>query len=181
MRARAQPTPLSIDAAALVDDKGEAMKTWYKVVLITLGTAVPAFILGPIIWPPDPHGAAPVGLQLVLFIVLAAIESLALGLGVAFISYGVPLVRRAGSGSRASAWMTFIATAWLLISWWPHDNMHKHNGMNLGGLLVIEYLFHFSMIVAGVILAYTLVRALRATTTTEQALSERIAHGTMAD
>ena len=29
--------------------------------------------------------------------------------------------------------------------------MHKHNGMNIGGLLAIEYLFHVSMMVAGAV------------------------------
>ncbi len=147
------------------------MQTWLKVLLITLGTAVPAFVLGPIIWPPDLHGAAPSGLQLLLFMALAALESLALGLGVAFISYGLPLVRRVAGGSRARAWITFIATAWLLISWWPHDNMHKHNGMDLNGLLMIDYLFHVSMMVAGAVLAYTLVRALQTAPTTGPATS----------
>ncbi len=152
------------------------MQTWLKVLLITLGTAVPAFVLGPIIWPPDLHGAAPSGLQLLLFMALAALESLALGLGVAFISYGLPLVRRVAGGSRARAWITFIATAWLLISWWPHDNMHKHNGMDLNGLLMIDYLFHVSMMVAGAVLAYTLVRALQTAPTTGPAPDQRIAH-----
>ena len=152
------------------------MQTWLKVLLITLGTAVPAFVLGPIIWPPDPHGAAPSGLQLLLFMALAALESLALGLGVAFISYGLPLVRRVANGSRARTWITFIATGWLLISWWPHDNMHKHNGMDLDGLLMIDYLFHVSMMVAGAVLAYTLVRALQTAPTTGPAPDQRIAH-----
>jgi len=146
------------------------MKTRLKILLITLGTAVPAFVLGPIIWPPDTHGAAPVGLQLLLFIALAALESLALGLGVAFISYGLPLVRRVAGGSRVRTWITFIATAWLLLSWWPHDNMHKHNGMDLAGLLVIDYLFHSSMIAAGVVVAYSLVKALQTAPPTGQAI-----------
>jgi hypothetical protein len=157
------------------------VQTWLKILLITLGTAVPAFILGPIIWPPDPHGAAPAGLQLLLFMALAAFESLTLGLGVAFISYGLPLVRRVGSRSRAHTWMTFNATAWLLISWWPHDNMHKHNGMDLNGLLMIDYLFHVSMMVAGLILAYSLVQALQTAPTTGQALDQRIAHTATGD
>ena len=145
------------------------MKTWLKVLLVTLVVAVPAFVLGPIIWPPDPHGAAPAGLQLPLFMVLAALESLTFGLGVAFIGYGLPLVRRVAGGSRAHARMAFSATAWLLISWWPHDNMHIHNGGDLAGMLVIEYLFHVSLMVAGAILAYTLVRVFPTATSTEHA------------
>jgi hypothetical protein len=157
------------------------MKIWLKVLLITLGTAVPAFVLGPIIWPPDSHGIAPAGLQLLLFMALAALDSLAFGLGVAFISYGLPLVRRVASGSRARTWITFIATAWLLISWWPHDNMHKHNGMDLAGLLMIDYLFHVSMMIAGAVLAYSLVRALQTAPTPGQVLDQRIERAATGD
>ena len=144
------------------------MKTWHKVLLITLATAVPAFILAPMIWPPNLHGDAPAGFQLLLFMLLAALDALTFGLGVAFICYGLPLVRRVADGSGTSMWITFIATAWLLISWWPHDNMHKHNGMDLDGLLVIDYVFHVSMMLAGLVLAYNLIRALQSARMPEQ-------------
>jgi len=157
------------------------MKIWLKVLLVTLVVAVPAFILGPIIWPPDPHSAAPTGLQLLLFLALAALESLTLGLGVAFIGYGLPLVRRVARRSRGHAWVAFSATAWLLVSWWPHDNMHIHNGGNLAGMLVIEYLFHVSLMVAGAILAYTLVRVFPTATSTERARGQLSAHTATGD
>jgi hypothetical protein len=151
------------------------MKTWHKVLLITLATAVPAFILAPMIWPPNLHGGTPVGLQVVLFVILAALDALTFGLGVAFIWYGLPLARRAADGSRASTWITFIATAWLLISWWPHDNMHKHNGMDLDGLLVIDYAFHVSMMIAGLALAHNLVRTLQSVRMTLQTPNQHVA------
>ncbi|MCE7985872.1 MAG: hypothetical protein DYG89_32235 [Caldilinea sp. CFX5] len=137
------------------------MKLWHKVLLITLVFAAPALVLGPIIWPPDTHMGAPVGFQLVLFILLAAMTALTFGLGVAFLWYGLPLVRRLTGDARGRTWATFLATTWLLVSWWPHDNMHKHNGMDLGGLLVIEYGFHVTMMIAGLIVAYNLVRTLQ--------------------
>jgi hypothetical protein len=149
------------------------MKTWRNVLLITLATAVPAFILAPVIWPPNLHGNAPVGLQLPLLMLLAALDALTLGLGVAFICYGLPLVGRVANESRAHTWMTFIATAWLLISWWPHDNMHKHNGIDLDGLLVIDYVFHVSMMVAGLLLAYNLVRTLQSARMIQQTPNQR--------
>ncbi len=127
------------------------------------------------IWSPNLHGDAPVGLQLLLFMLLAVLDALTFGLGVAFICYGLPLVRRVAEGARATTWITFIATAWLLISWWLHDNMHKHNGMNLRGLLVIDYAFQVSMMVAGLILTYNLMRVLQSTQTTEQPTNQHIA------
>jgi hypothetical protein len=35
----------------------------------------------------------------------------------------------------------------------PPQNMHAHNGLDLGALLVIDYLFHLPLEVAGVVLA----------------------------
>ena len=151
------------------------MKTWLKLLLITVAVAVPAFVLGPIIWPPNPRGPTPAGFQLLLFMALAAIEALTFGLGVAFIGFGLPLARRVVGESRVHAWTAFIATAWLLISWWPHDNMHIHNGADLAGMLVIEYVFHVSLMVAGIALAYTLMRALQ-TLIAERATEQRTPH-----
>jgi hypothetical protein len=141
------------------------MRTWRSILLITLATAVPAFALAPMIWPPNAHGAAPSGLQIPLLIALSALDALSLGLGVAFISYGLPLARRIAGASRVRTRLCFIATAWLLLSWWPHDNMHKHNGMELNGLIMIDYLFHGAMMVAGAILAYSLAQALHSAPT----------------
>lgn len=154
------------------------MKTWHKVTLITLALALPALVLGPIIWPPDTHMGAPVGFQLALFILLAATEAITLGLGVAFFFYGLPLVRRMTHGSRRRNWATFFAITWLLISWWPHDNMHKHNGMDLGGLLAIEYLFHVTMMVAGLILAYNLMQTLQSLPESKERSERQVAHAT---
>ena len=48
------------------------------------------------------------------------------------------------------------------VSWWPHDNMHIHNGNDLQGLLYIEYGFHVTLMAAGLVLAYSLLTMLRA-------------------
>lgn len=133
------------------------MTTTVKVALITLVCAVPALILGNIIWPISPDLPTPTSMQLPFFIILSVIEAVVFGLGVAFIVLGW---NRAG-GER----LVFLAIAWFLISWWPHDNMHKHNGEDLGGLLVIEYLFHVTLIVAGVIIAMSFWKRLRGAAT----------------
>jgi hypothetical protein len=39
--------------------------------------------------------------------------------------------------------------------------MHTHNGMDLQGLLYIEYGFHLTLMVAGLVLAYALLTLLR--------------------
>ena len=41
------------------------------------------------------------------------------------------------------------------VSWWPHNNLHIHNGMDLQGLLYIECGFHFTLMIAGIVLGYS--------------------------
>jgi len=54
-----------------------------------------------------------------------------------------------------------VSIAWLLFNWWPHDSLHIYNGMNLAGLLVIEYVFHITLMIAGTVLAYFFLTLLR--------------------
>src|SRR5262245_55730448 len=125
------------------------MSTPVKVVLLTIVVAVPAFLSGRVIWPPFAGNPTPTTAQLPLFLVLAAMEAIALGLGISFIVFGWPLMRRLSGGATALTWAMFVSIAWLLVSWWSHDNLHQANGHDLGGLLVIEYSYHVTLMVAG--------------------------------
>jgi len=136
------------------------MKLWLKVTLVTLLFTIPAFLTGHIIWPPA-SGATPGAMLLPFFILLSFLESLSFGLGIAFLVYGWPFMRALVGGSKRMTYTMFIIIAWFLISWWPHDNLHLHNGLNLQGLLFIEYGFHVTLIIAGAVLAFCFVRLLR--------------------
>ena len=137
------------------------MKTKTKVVIVTLVLAIPALLLGRVIWPPDPVLPVPAGTQLPFFIFLAAVEAITFGLGVSFIIFGWPLLKRVPEEWQTKARWSFIALSWMLVSWWPHDNLHQHIGMDLQGLLYIEYGFHLTLIISSFILAYSLVSLLR--------------------
>lgn len=136
------------------------MKLWLKVTLVTLLFTIPAFLTGHIIWPPAP-GATPAPTLLPFFILLSLLEALSFGLGMAFIVYGWPFMSTLAGGSKRMTYTMFVIIAWFLISWWPHDNLHLHNGLNLQGLLFIEYGFHVTLIIAGAVLAFCFVRLLR--------------------
>jgi len=137
------------------------MKTWIKVALVTALFAVPAMALGQVIWPAHPGSPEPSAGQLPFFIFLAVFEAVAFGLGISFLLFGFPALLRLARGSRLRAWAMYLSVGWFLVSWWPHDNLHLHNGFDLQGLLYIEYGFHVTLIIGAVVLAYSLLTMLR--------------------
>jgi len=136
------------------------MKPWVKVALVTALFAVPAMALGKVIWPPAAGGPEPSAGQFPFFILLAVFEALTFGLGVSFLLFGFAPLRRA-VGTTWRVWAIYLSVGWFLVSWWPHDNLHIHNGNDLQGLLYIEYGFHVTLMLAGIVLAYSLLTMLR--------------------
>ena len=154
--------PLTSRNQALLSQRKEhTLRSWVKVALVTALFAVPAMALGQVIWPPAPGSPEPTAGQLPFFLFLAVFEALTFGLGISFLLFGFVPLRRALGGSSWRTWAAYLAIGWLLVSWWPHDNMHIHNGSDMQGLLYIEYGFHLTLMVAGLVLAYTLLTMLR--------------------
>jgi hypothetical protein len=87
-----------------------------------------------------------------LFALLGLLEAVALGLGLAFLLLGKPMVAASAGRPFPLTRSAHLAISWLLMNWWAHDSLHQHVGMNLTGLLYIEYGFHASLIVCGVVL-----------------------------
>ncbi len=143
------------------------MKIQTKAAFVTLVLGLCAFLTephGPLgaFWAPDPSVPQAVGVQVPLFMLLGVFEALAFGLGVAFLLFGYSPLKATFPVSAPLARAAHLSIAWLLLNWWAHDSLHLHNGMNLNGLLGIEYVFHVTLIVAGAVLArffVTLVRA----------------------
>lgn len=127
----------------------------YRMIGVTALFTVIAFLfngnapIGAMIWPPEAGAHGPSAGQLPFFMVLTLISSIAFGAGVAFLIYGWSTVNAVKSQSRSHALGLYLATAWLLLNWVPHENLHIANGMNMQGLLYIEYGFHVTLIVAG--------------------------------
>jgi hypothetical protein len=144
------------------------MKTWIKVLLVAIPVAVVALPLGQMLWPAateaagsgDHHAPALTGTQIGLFIGYSAIEAIFFGLGVAFILFGLPLVRRATGESKGLTWGVYLSLAWLMVSWLPHGGMHRSMGDNLNLLLAVEYIFHVSSMICVAITGYAFVRLL---------------------
>ncbi len=137
------------------------MKPWVKVALVTALFAVPAMALGQVIWPAHPGNPEPSAGQLPYFIFLSVFEAVAFGLGISFLMFGFPALLRLARGSRLRAWAMYLSVGWFLVSWWPHDNLHLHTGLDLQGLLYIEYGFHVTLIIAALVLAFSLLTLLK--------------------
>jgi hypothetical protein len=65
------------------------------------------------------------------------------------------------NGSRLLGWSLYISIAFLLVSWWPHINLHNTNGFDLQGLLYIDYGFHIPLMISGAIVAYGFLNLFR--------------------
>jgi len=131
------------------------MKLRMKVSIVTLLVAVPTFILGPVIFPPADVGSEPSAAQIPFFMFLGAADAILLGLGVSFLVFGFPVLRKVSPDSRVRAWAMYLAIGYLMVSWWPHLNLHISTPIdNWQMLLYIDFLFHLPLEIAGVVLAY---------------------------
>jgi len=128
--------------------------SWVKVLLVTVLVAALAFMLGPIIWPPAEGSPLPTASQIPFLLFLSLVQATVLGLGVSFLAFGLPVMRRISPESKVRAWAMYLSIAYLMISWWPHINMHVHNGTELQGMIYIDYLFHLPSMIAALVLAY---------------------------
>ncbi len=136
------------------------MSTKLKVTLVTVVVAIVTAVLGPIIWTPA-NGEGP-GALLPYFIVVSLLESIAFGLGVSFLVFGWSWVRRATRETGAAARILYVSIAWSMMSWWPHDNMHISNAHdNWGRLLMIEWLFHVTLILAAIGMAWSFFQVMK--------------------
>lgn len=143
----------------------EARRNWIKWSVVTLVLAVIAFLAspnGPLggFWRPSADFPLPTDAQLPLFILNVA-EALAFGFGISFLIFGYPQMPTILPASKGLTLAAYLSIAWLVVNWWPHDSLHVANGTNLNGLLAIEYVFHFTLIVAGAILVYFFLALVR--------------------
>ena len=130
------------------------MKIQYKILLVAIPIAVLAFLLTNVIWPDRPDAINPDASLLPYFLFLSLIECFAFGVGIALAFFGWPYLGRLNLNDRMLSRATFISIVWALVSWWPHDNMHRVNGLSdLHGLIGIMFIYHASLIVVALIIA----------------------------
>ena len=142
------------------------MANKYSAAAITLVVAAAAFLATFAIWPNSPAAPQPPPGLLPFFAALSIIECLAFGLGVTFLIFGGASLARFGQGRRLTL-LAYISATWLLVNWWPHDNLHRVTGLEWMGLLKIEYGFHVTLMIAGAVVAYFFWKVVTATQSPE--------------
>lgn len=142
--------------------------SWKPTLRLALPLAVLALLatpLGPLggFWRPSPDipVESATTLQLGLFMVLNIVEALTFGLGISFLVFGYPMVRAILPASPGLTRAAYLSAAWVMINWWMHDSLHTHVGMALSRLLAMEYAFHLTLMIAGLILGYFFTVVLR--------------------
>src|ERR1700716_2719827 len=103
-----------------------------RVAAVVVVVSAAAFASSMALWPPTPGFAPPPSLM-PFFVGLGVAESLAFGLGVAFLIFGWRLVRETGVGSFA-AWGGYLGMAWSLVNWGCDDGFHRGTGVEIRGL-----------------------------------------------
>lgn len=146
---------MTASSGVLIERQATGRVRWISV---TLAFAVVAFLAsphGPLggFWRPSHDLPTPAGLQVPMLILLNLAESAAFGLGIACLLFGYVPTRAASSAAPALIFAAYLSIGWLLLNWWPHDSLHVANGMNLSGLLRIEYAFHITLMLAAAIVA----------------------------
>ena len=126
--------------------------------VLGLVAAVGAFLSSRSIWPPHSTVPDPTAAQLPFLIGIAVAEAVALGIRVAFLLFGWQFVKQLSALPPWLRWASYLSVAWLLVSWWPHDNLHIHHALDMWPLITIEYAFHVSGMVCAAILAYAFYR-----------------------
>ena len=175
--------PCVIEADPVINDpKGvDSVKTWVKVLIVTVLVAAPAFLLGPVLFPPAEGGPTPTAGQMPFFLFLALTDAVLLGLGGSFLLFGFPVMRRVSPDSKARAWAMYLSIGYLMVSWWPHLNLHAHNGLNLQGLLYIDFVFHLPLEIAGVALALSFISLVASRTAEEPTGREASDEGSLVE
>ncbi len=143
------------------------MKLWQKVLILTVVITIPAFLTGPnaplgAFWGADPHGPQPSPEQIPGFMILGLLDALFLGLGISFLVFGFPVIREIAGGSSGLARAAHLGISWIMIQWWPHDNLHIVSGEDFGKILAIDYGFHVTIMAASLVVIYFLIVAQRA-------------------
>ena len=143
--------------------------SWKPALLMAVGITALAGLFSPLgpfgeFWRPPAHMLMVTETQISFLIVLGLTEAFCFGLGTSFLIFGYPLLRDIKPLPTTLVHATHFAIAWLIGNWWLHDSLHLHFGMqDVNMLLIVDYTFHMTLMLAAVIVGYFFIKLLRYT------------------
>jgi hypothetical protein len=124
------------------------------IVAVAVGAQTP---IGKAIWPPAAMDKEPTSAQMAGFVFAGLWEAAGFGAGIALT---LALFRpfRSFAARTPWAWPAYGSLAWLNVTWVAHDNLHMHVGADPAGLVVLELVFHTTLIAAGLVVGVFLLK-----------------------
>ena len=126
--------------------------------LVILWTAA-SVPIGLAIWPPA--AGTPLGHVPPVIVIVSLFEGASFALGAVFLVIGGRLLGIAGRWTPLTG-AAYASIAWLLMSWWPHDGLHRSGfGRTFAGLATIDMAFHTTLILGTAVVTVFFIRAIR--------------------
>lgn len=100
------------------------MNKTLKFSVVAVVVAVVAFSFSHVVWPDSLKTIPPNDAQRPFFVFLEIVEAITFGFGASFLLFVWKPISRAFENSWLAR-LAFFSSAWLLLSWWPHDNLHR--------------------------------------------------------
>ena len=88
-------------------------------------------------------------------IVLSGFESIAFGLGIAFAVFAWPHLKNSSLPKNVAKTM-FVSVSWILLSWWPYNNIFSQSATDPIKAFFAERVYFLSIIISSIILIYSL-------------------------
>lgn len=139
-----------------------AMDRKYLWAIIFIIVSVLIFFVTPITFPPPPAMASQVAPDLLPhFLAIGLWGSVGIGVGISFLIIYGGLMRTFPHSARAPVMIFLAGGLWYTLLTWVHDGWHAINGDNIRGLVPIEYTFHMTDVIWGILLLYGVLRLAR--------------------
>lgn len=164
------------------------MKTTFKAAIIVVLSATFGLLFSPFgpigsrVWPEPNNVVVPTAMQSNLLLGYTLLGGIAMGLALAFLVLGWGYTKRTFAGRPRLAALVHVSVVWILGNFWVHDNLHLVNGLNVDGIIAIDYTFHSTIMLATLVTMYGIVELARghagnATPVVEQTTSDTVVAG----
>lgn len=143
------------------------MRTMFKAALIVVASATFGLLFSPfgpigvLVWPEPNNAVVPTAMQGVLLLGYTLLGAIAMGLALAYLVLGWGYTKRTFAGRPRLAALVHVSVVWILGNFWVHDNLHIVNGLNIDGLIAIDYSFHSTIMLATLVTMYGIVELAR--------------------